>query len=189
MKKLLLTAMIVTAFLFSNETKAQVGLNLNVRLGARPNWGVQGNYAGNYYYLPEIDCYYDIASQQFIYPDGGNWMYASSLPYAYRNYDLYNGYKVVVNEPRPYLHGDYYRQRYSSYYNNAYRRPVMVAQRQGYADYHNDRMYNNRYDNRRVDEHFENRGRVEEHNDRNRDWNRDNRSRDYDHGLNPGRRG
>jgi len=181
MKKLLLTTMIVAAFIFASETKAQVGFNLNVHLGARPDWGVQGNYEGNYYYLPEINCYYDIASRQFIYPDGESWVYAYSLPYAYRDYNLYNGYKVVVNEPRPYLHNDYYRQRYNSYYNT-YSRPVIVAQRQGYSDYRNDRFNNERYNYNRNDDRYNNRGREIEQYNRNRDGGRDNRGGENDHG-------
>lgn len=172
MKKLLLITMIVAAFLFNTETKAQVRLNLNVNIGERPNWGVPGNYAGDYYYLPEIDSYYDIPRQQFIYFDGGGWMYASSLPYQYRDYDLYNGYKVVINEPRPYLNCQVYRQRYSRYYNT-YRRPEFIMQSYPNKGYDNNRYNNNRYNNNpysnerfsRVQEnqHFDNKRSEEDH--------------------------
>ena len=161
MKKLLLTtAMVMGAFLFMNETKAQVRFNVNVNIGGRPNWGLIGNYAGDYYYLPEIDTYYDIPHRQFIYFDGGDWNYANELPYAYRGYDLYHGYKVVVNEPRPYLHGNVYRDRYRSYYNT-YRQPVIVAQRPYYPNY---RIDNDRYNRGREDDRF-NRGREYDRDD------------------------
>lgn len=169
MKKLLLLSIVVTAFLFSNETKAQVRFNVNVNLGARPSWGLPGNYAGDYYYFPEIDSYYDIPNHQFIYFDGRDWEFTSELPSMYRDYDLYNGYKVIVNEYRPYLHGDYYRDRYRSYYNT-YRAPVMMAQRNPIR-YNNDRYYGGRseerFENRRNTERFENR-RDYGHNERGR---------------------
>ena len=37
------------------------------------------------------------------------------LPERCHDYDLYRGYKVVVNEPRPYLHHEEYRSRYAHY--------------------------------------------------------------------------
>ena len=180
MKKYLLSAMLVTAFFFYNETKAQVRFNINLNIGARPDWGLEGNYSGDYYYLPEIDSYYDIPSRRFIYFDGRNWTYASELPYIYRDYDLYRGYKVIVNEPRPYLHCDFYRDRYRPYYNT-YRAPVVIAPRNQYG------YDNNRYNRERWDDH-DNGRRGYERNDRDRD-DRNYRGRDHDDDRNRGRRG
>ena len=164
MKKLILPTILLACILSSNIAGAQlrVGLGLNVNIGARPSWGVPGNYAGNYYYMPEIDSYYDIANQQFIYDENGQWVYADNLPYAYRGYDLNSGYKVVINEPRPYLHADFYRQQYRAHYNT-YRRPEVYAQqyaRPNYRndqrlDYRNDQRYNGQqYNNNRNDQRF-----------------------------------
>lgn len=148
MKKLMLTAMVGTAFLFTTQkTEAQVRVNLNVNLG-RPSWGLPGNSAGNYYYLPEIDSYYDIPRRGFVYFDGRGWVYNQELPYQYRDYNLFSGYKVIVNEPRPYLRADVYRHKYYKYYNT-YRRPVYSGR--GYDRYdYIDR--DDRYDNRRYDD-------------------------------------
>jgi hypothetical protein len=130
MKKFLLTATVVMgALLFNSETKAQVRIGVNVNIGTRPSWGLPGNYAGDYYYMPEIDTYYDIPHRQFIYLQGRNWVFANELPYMYRGYDLNRGYKVMINEPRPYLRGDVYRSRYSNYYDNYQRRNVGTQQR------------------------------------------------------------
>ena len=168
MKKLLLTAMVLGAILFNNnETKAQVRIGVNINIG-RPSWGVPGNYAGDYYYMPEIDTYYDIPRRQFIYFQGNNWVFASELPYAYRGYDLNRGYKVIVNEPRPYLRGNIYRNRYSNYYNNYQRQQVMVQRR-----FDNDRNNNGR------DDRFE--GRRDDRNARGRDTDRNDRGRGNDH--------
>lgn len=173
MKKLLLTVAIVLALFSVAQTNAQVRVNLNVNIG-RPAWGISGVYAGGYYYLPEIDTYYDIDDREFVYFDGGEWAFSHSLPYQYRDYDLYHGYKVVINEPRPYLHCNVYRERYGSYYNN-YRRPAYPAY--GYE----------RYRREGDEEHFT----------RGRDWD-DRRGRgrgheehdeDHDNGHGWGRRG
>lgn len=151
MKNLLLSAIVVTAFLFNNETKAQVRFNVNINVGSRPGWGLPGNTRGDYYYLPEIDCYYDIPNRQFIYFNGRDWLFALELPYMYHGYDLYRGFKVIVNEPKPYLRGNYYRKRYHSYYN-AYRSPVFFPQRDTYRNYNNGRFNgggNDWYDRRK----------------------------------------
>jgi hypothetical protein len=155
--------MVMGAILFNNETKAQVRIGVNVNIG-RPSWGVPGNYAGDYYYMPEIDTYYDIPHRQFVYLQGNNWVFGSSLPYAYRNYDLNRGYKVVVNEPRPYLRGNVYRSRYSNYYNNYQRQNVIVR---------NDRFDNDRNNNGR-DDRFDNKKDGRHDNGRN---DRDDRGR------------
>ncbi len=194
MKKLLLTTMIVTAFIFNTQIKAQFSVNLNVNLGGRPNWGLPGNYAGNYYYLPEIDSYYDIPNRQFIYFEGPSWVFASALPNRFRNYDLFNGFKVVINQPKPYLNYGMYRDRYRSYYNT-YREPVMIAQNR--PGYYNNRYENDRYGNNRPNNNQFNRGngnqgydikRREDGRNNNDNRGRSNeRGRENDHGNRRGR--
>jgi hypothetical protein len=100
--------------LFSiHGSKAQV--NVNVNIGAQPLWGPTGYDVVEYYYLPDLQMYYYVPSHQFIYLNGSNWVYARSLPARYRGYDLYSGYKVVINEPKPYLHFDAHKVKYASY--------------------------------------------------------------------------
>jgi hypothetical protein len=132
MKKLLLTSLAVVAFSFFTETKAQLGISLNLNIGARPAWGIPGSYAGDYYYLPDLDIYYYIPGREFIYWQDGDWLFASQLPYMYRDYDLFHCRKIIVNEPRPYLHASVYRTRY---YDDYYRfhHPAGIAPRPGYA--------------------------------------------------------
>ena len=106
-----IAAIVMSGFLFQ-QAAAQVRVNMNVNLGQQPVWGPAGYDHADYYYLPDIDCYYDISRRQFIYNSGNRWVYTSQLPPRYRNYDLYSSYKVVVNEPRPYMHADVYRNKY-----------------------------------------------------------------------------
>ncbi|NQX41176.1 hypothetical protein HQN84_20165 [Pedobacter steynii] len=94
---------------------AQVSISLNI--GSQPLWGPVGyDYVDNYY-LPDIECYYNVPRRQFIYLDNSRWIYSSSLPSRYRGYDLYNGYKVVVNSRDPYRNFDRDRISYSRYRN------------------------------------------------------------------------
>jgi hypothetical protein len=101
-------------FLFSmTHSKAQV--NVNVNIGAQPLWGPAGYDVVDYYYLPDLQMYYYVPSHQFIYLNGSNWVFVRNLPARYRGYDLYSGYKVVINEPKPYLHFDAHKVKYANY--------------------------------------------------------------------------
>src|SRR3970282_2790796 len=102
MKTLKLIALGVILFA-STTIHAQVSVNLN--LGSPPAWGPAGYSNVDYYYLPDVQAYYDIRATQFIYLNGGTWTRSRNLPGQYRNYNLYNGYKVVLNDyhgSRPY---------------------------------------------------------------------------------------
>jgi hypothetical protein len=63
-----------------------------------PLWGPSGYSFANYYYIPDIETYYDIRKSQFIFLKTGLWTQSKSLPLQYKNYDLNKGYKVVLNE-------------------------------------------------------------------------------------------
>jgi hypothetical protein len=89
--KLLFTALLVT---FAFSAKAQVSVIVN--LASPPPWGPAGYAEARYYYLPDIQSYYDVQSTTFIYYGNGRWHRKAGLPSRYRNYDLYDGYKVVL---------------------------------------------------------------------------------------------
>jgi hypothetical protein len=96
------------AILFAGAVHAQVSVNVNI--GARPAWGPVVESDVRYYYLPEVEAYYDIPSAMFIYMDNGAWVHRHRLPGRYRDYDLYHGRKIVVNDYRgnsPYTHCNY----------------------------------------------------------------------------------
>lgn len=113
MKKLIFIAAIFFSALCFKQADAQISVNINI--GTQPAWGPTGYDHVDYYYLPDIDCYYYVPGNQFIYLSGGRWIRSASLPAQYRNYDLYSGYKVVVNQPDPYLHDNTFRTKYASY--------------------------------------------------------------------------
>ena len=113
MKRIILAVIFGVASLSSISTKAQVNLSINI--GAQPKWGPQGYNHVDYYYLPEIESYYSVADRQYIYENNGRWITSRNLPDRYRNYDLYKGYKVVMNGPKPYLTHPKNVQQYNNY--------------------------------------------------------------------------
>ena len=113
MKKFILILTLIAGTAIYKSAEAQVSVNINI--GAQPVWGPVGYDYAEYYYLPDIECYYYVPRRQFIYMSNGRWEFSYSLPYRYRNYDLYRGYKVVMNEPRPYMHYRNDRVTYAGY--------------------------------------------------------------------------
>ena len=94
MKKLVFASVLFMSVFFAHAQQ----VSINVNIGTPPNWGPQGNDDSRYYYLPDIDVYYDVNQSVFIYDNGGKWTRDKNLPSRYRNYDLYGGYKVVLND-------------------------------------------------------------------------------------------
>jgi len=118
MKKMILSTAIILMAAAFNNTSAQVRLNVNVNIGAQPDWGPVGYDHADYYYMPDIQTYYYVPTRKFIYLSGGNWIFSYNLPRAYSSYDLYTGYKVVVNEPKAYKYYKKHQVQYSGYKGN-----------------------------------------------------------------------
>ncbi len=112
-RKLLFVGALITGGIGWNAS-AQVSVNI----GSQPLWGPVGYNQVDYYYLPDVGAYYSVPKRQFVYLDGPTWVYRNALPARYRSYDLYHGYKVVLNEPTPYLHDASYHRKYAHYRGN-----------------------------------------------------------------------
>ena len=115
----------VVAFIASSLAQAQVSVSVNI--GNPPAWGPAGYTEVRYYYLPDIDTYYDVGTREYIYVSRGRWVRAGVLPVAYRRYDLYNGYKVVLTDYRgatPYVHYKAHRVKYPHGYRAGAQRTI-----------------------------------------------------------------
>ena len=85
---------------------------------ANPEWAPPYSAGVRYYYLPDIETYYDLSNNDFVYMDDGQWRFSASLPGMYDGYDLYNGFEVSLNRSvyQPWLHHQYYSSNYPRYY-------------------------------------------------------------------------
>lgn len=118
--------LIALLFLAVSATQAQVSVNVNigtphvnVSMGSPPEWGPIGYPNAEYYYLPDIEVYYDIRASQYIYFGSGKWIRTGKLPKHCRNYDLYRNYKVVLNDYHghtPYTHFHTHKKKYCKGY-------------------------------------------------------------------------
>ncbi|MES2454211.1 MAG: hypothetical protein V4594_01665 [Bacteroidota bacterium] len=113
MKKLVFIILVAIAALSSNKVAAQVSVNVNI--GSQPLWGPTGYDHVDYYYLPEIESYYYVPDNQFIYLTNGNWVRSNGVSPRYVGYNLYRGYKVVINSPEPYRYFSTHKLKYAKY--------------------------------------------------------------------------
>ncbi len=87
-----------------------------------PQWAPDYYPGVRYYYLPDIEVYYDLSLREFVYLNNGQWMYSRVLPPVYSYYDLYSGFVVVLNRNvyRPWMHHQFYISNYPRYYYHDY---------------------------------------------------------------------
>lgn len=97
----------------SFSTKAQVSINVNI--SNQPVWGPVGYDYVEYYYMPDLEAYYSVPRRRYVYYGDGRWITARSLPARFGTYNRYSAYKVVINEPSPWLHHDRHRTQYIKY--------------------------------------------------------------------------
>jgi hypothetical protein len=116
MKKMIICTVLFLSAVAFNDARAQVRVNINI--GSQPSWGPVGYDYVDYYYLPDIEAYYYVPTRKYVYLSGGNWIFSHSLPAAHRNYDLYTGYKVVVNQPGAYKYFKTHKVKYAAYRGN-----------------------------------------------------------------------
>ena len=163
-KSILIVALLLTGFIFKTAT-AQ--FNVSVRatnIGVQPVWGPVGYNHVEYYYMPDIDVYYYVPRHQYIYQQHGRWVYASNLPSRFHNYDVNNGYKVVINDQYPYRHANIYRTKYAEY-----------------KGHHDQEIIRNSHDSKYfvIKEHPEHNNWMRNHDQRDNDH--DQRGNDHNH--------
>jgi hypothetical protein len=125
-QKLLLLA---TVLFISYSTRAQVETNKTTTTitTTLPDWGVAGMDHARYYYLPDIETYYDIQGRKFVYMKDGNWVKTTKLPVVYKDYDLYSGYKVVLSDDKaPYSDFDKMKVKYIKGYKGEPQKTVKI---------------------------------------------------------------
>ncbi|MFA5330641.1 MAG: hypothetical protein WC384_22805 [Prolixibacteraceae bacterium] len=143
---------------FAVAAEAQISVQINV--GTPPQWGSAGYSDVRYYYLPDVEAYYDISNSMFIYNNGITWVHHSYLPSRYRNYDLYNGYKVVMSDYRgntPYANFKNHRTKYAKGYRGEHQKTYGQRPERKSS---NERDYSKGHDNQKYKQ-----GRGEEKQD------------------------
>jgi hypothetical protein len=128
MKKIIVFIVICCAGLMCNTLYAQGRVNIV----NQPLWGPVGYDYVEYYYIPEVDAYYNVPKRQYIYMDKGKWVTRASLPRQHKGYDMYGATKYVINEPKPYLKHNQYKDKYKPQGNNSRKHSIRDSKDQKY---------------------------------------------------------
>ena len=127
---------------------AQLKVNFNLNIGSQPDWGPTGYDHVEYYYLPDIDAYYYVPGHQYVYQQNNTWVRTATLPARYRNFDVYNSYKVVINQPEPWRNQAAIRAKYARYKGQRGRQTIIRDSRDNkYRNHWKDDRHDNRHGN------------------------------------------
>ena len=101
-----------------------------------PSWAPPYYQGVRYYYLPDIECYYDLSTQEFVYLDNGEWSYSQNLPSIYAGFDLGNCFTVALDYSvyQPWMHHHYYVSHYPRYYYRDYYDHSNIANVRGFNE-------------------------------------------------------
>ena len=91
--------LIVLGICLSVSSISQAQVSVNVSVPKPPVWGPVVT-TQQYYYLPEIESYYDIRQSQFITQNNGSWVRTKTLPSRFKTYNLNNGQVVILDDYR-----------------------------------------------------------------------------------------
>lgn len=100
--------------------------HIAVNIDKQPAWGPAGFDCAAFYYMPELNIYYDVNSSLFYYPSGSSWIASHYLPNSYYHCDLYRIYKVVLNYSSPWQHNHNHLSQFRHYCND--RSQVTISQ-------------------------------------------------------------
>ena len=124
MKKIVYLSVLVGGLFLMKPATADAQISINISIGSnlghyqQPAWGPWGYNDARYYYMPQYDLYYDLVRSEYIWYDGYRWAMVNRLPAHLRNINLYNTYKVVLNQNKPWDMHHQIRAKYRTYANN-----------------------------------------------------------------------
>jgi hypothetical protein len=101
----------------------QAQVVVTATIGNPPPWGPADGVGVRFYYIPDIQAYYDVTDSRYVYMSGGRWIHSSNLPHRYRNYDLYGGQKVALRDyhgEKPYENYRDHQKNYPKGYNHGH---------------------------------------------------------------------
>lgn len=156
MKRLKKTSLFVIILLFvsffsSCDMYSYVTPSVQVRYD-NPSWAPPYVQGVRYYYLPDIETYYDLTTQQFVYLYNGQWHYSQQLPPIYGDFDLDNCFTVAIdyNTYQPWLHYQYYVSHYPRYYYRDYYDHSNIPYVRGYNENNRSAVYWNENERQRA---------------------------------------
>ena len=128
MKKLIFVLGLGLIIGMANINTAEAQMHVSINIDVQPAWGPSGYNYAEFYFIPEINVYYDVRNRIYHYRDGRRWLSSVYLPMAYNYYDFYSLYKVVLNGVRnPWRSNRNHISLYSGYRYNYAQVPIFYV--------------------------------------------------------------
>ncbi|MEI7526848.1 MAG: hypothetical protein WCJ95_21045 [Mariniphaga sp.] len=157
---------IMIVSLYSCTAPYMVGQYREGGYTAPPSWAqnFDNENPANYYYLPDIECYYDLRNREFVYMENGSWRFSALLPSIYASFNLNNCFVVKLNNSvnEPWMHFQYYVSHYPRYYYKSINR----GDHNHEARWFNENVKHSGYNNRRNEPGTRNENRQVQRSDR-----------------------
>jgi hypothetical protein len=113
-QKIMLSIALLVASL---SGQAQVSVSVNI--GTPPVWAPAAPVTVEYYYLPDIQVYYDVPARTYIYFGNGAWRRSRFLPSRYRGYNLAQGHTIYLSDYHGRTPYAYYKEHKIKYKGNS----------------------------------------------------------------------
>lgn len=115
-------AILLSVFVFTGCNMYSYGTSGMQTSYDNPQWAPPYYEGARYYYLPDIESYYDLSMNEFIFLDNGRWYYSRNIPSIYAGFDLNDCFAIVLNNNvyEPWMHHQYYVSHYPRYYYRDY---------------------------------------------------------------------
>lgn len=101
----------------SLSSHAQVSVSVNI--GTPPVWAPAAPVTVDYYYLPDIEVYYDVPARTYIYFGNGAWRRSRFLPARYRGYNLAQGHTIYLSDYHGRTPYSYFKEHKVKYRGNS----------------------------------------------------------------------
>lgn len=143
MKNLLI---VFTLLLLAQPFKGAAQISVHINIGNPPWWAPRA-YAHHtrYYYIPEIDSYYDASREGYFVNIDGGWVFSPNLPEYYGPENFDGWHKVVINYygDQPYRYFNTNRYGYVQSYHpewerNNWNRPHDNGKHKGWYKHHGE---------------------------------------------------
>ena len=154
----LLVSMFTAGNLYGNTSQATQGDY------EHPQWAPPFYEGVRYYYLPDIETYYDIESQEFVYLYDGQWCFSRECPSVNTGFDLSNCFTIALdmNVYQPWMHHHYYVSHYPRYYYQDYYDHSNIPYVRGFNENTRSAIFWNENERNRA-RHFDNEGMRTDH--------------------------
>ena len=135
--------LLLSVILFSGCALYTESVPATVVTYENPQWAPSYISGARYYYLPDIECYYDLSGGGFVFLNNGQWRFSRDIGVIYPDFDLNRCYSIVldINVYRPWMHHQHYVSHYPRYYYRDYYDRSNIPYVRGYNENSKSAIY------------------------------------------------